>query len=213
MKIGPAMSVTLGALSLTCVGMQEARAQAAVGKSTVDGRPVTLFTDGTWAFDARAGAAPCTVIAKDLAFCGNPEEWTHVAAPEALVAAQFRRSDREYLQFVVEGLGADAGLTLDTAQEAVIRYVAGVMQIAPHEVPVLDVFDTLVDGRTGRTVVYAARFNAFPLVFAISLVLEQDRLVQVQSYTLGLSEFSEEHRALHGEAVALVELDGAADDP
>ncbi|MDW3221437.1 MAG: hypothetical protein R8G34_00885 [Paracoccaceae bacterium] len=183
-----------------------ALAQSVVGTSAVEGRTVTLFSDGTWKF-ANPNNSRCITLQKALAFCGQSPIWQRTPAPRPDITAQFRKTDTDFVQFIAEDIVTAQGLTQKAVKAFTINMAASPSGIRPEELPILSDTPSEIDGRGAQTIVYAVVFEGTPLVFANTIVLEEARLLQLQSYRIGADDYSEDHRAFRAAFLNLIDLD------
>lgn len=194
------------ALAIFCIAATVAQAQSIVGSSSVEGRSVTLFSDGTWAFTDRQ-RSDCKPVLSDLSFCGISPVWTQTPPPSAEIDAQFRRADTEYVQFISESVGTAQGIQIEGVKALIIEGVAGMTGTRLRDIPVLSDEPAEVDGKDAVTIAFSVTFKGVPVVFANTILLEERRLLQMQSYVIGATGYSDDHRALHATFLNLVEMD------
>ncbi|AEI93917.1 MULTISPECIES: hypothetical protein [Roseobacter] len=194
------------ALALFCVAASAAHAQSIVGSSSVEGRSITLFSDGTWAFTDRQ-RSDCKPVLSDLSFCGISPIWTQTPPPSAAIDAQFMRADTEFVQFISDRVGTAQGIEMDSAKAVILDGVAGITGVRVRDIPVLSDEPAEVDGKDAVTIAFSVTFRGVPVVFANTILLEESRLLQMQSYVIGATAYSDDHRALHATFLNLVEMD------
>ena len=180
-------------------------AQAVVGTAVVDGEKVTLFSNGTWEY-VNPKAGDCKVLARNLAFCGSPQEWRRAANAPAHLTAQFIHGGAEYGQMLVEDIGLDQGLTFALMRQAALQYAGQASGQVPEEVPVFADDPIVVDGIDGITLVYLVDFRGTNVVFANTILLTKGQAMQLQTYVLGADGYSEAHKRLHSEFIELIEV-------
>lgn len=175
-----------------------AMAQTVVGKTVVDGRPVVLLSDQSWAYEDVAGTDGeiCGALGVGVSFCGASAVWGPGKDMPAPNLKQFRANARQYAQIFAEEIGTAEGVTMDLMRRAIISNAANGAGLPESDIPVLDMFDTEVAGLPAETVVYAVDFSGTVFVFANALLLTEERTYQFMTYTLG-TEFGEDERAFH----------------
>lgn len=183
---------------------------AVVGRGAVDGRQVDLLEDGTWRYSA-TGRQPCIPVTTEVFFCGSLSAWRPFPPRGTGAAALFRYDDRHYGMFLVDNVGGAGGVTLDDAQASVLRAVADAARATPEQIPVMSVTATEVDGVPARTIIYGARLNNLPLVYANTLIVSDDVTLQIATYAIG-TEYTSLHAQLHADFLSSVRLsfDGGA---
>ena len=195
-----ALVVTLGATA-------PATAQDVVGTTTLNGKQVELLDNMTWRFSSGAVAATddCAELKIGVSFCGTAPEWQRVTNVPAQISAAYRHSDTEYAQFVIEALGSDAGLEYEGMREIVLGYAAQAAATDVTLVPVLAEEDVVVEGVAGKTLVYAVKVQGLNFVFANTIIIEKNRVMQAMTYKLGTA-FTDDNRGLHDRFLALIDL-------
>ena len=172
-----------------------AQAQEVVGSSEVDGREVTLYADGTWEYDARGDSA-CTLVARNVEFCGENAGWEATTPPNADIAATFRYDDRHYGQMIIEEVGSADGLTNENMLDIVIDNAAAVIGGRRSDIEVLETYRVRVGNQTIPTIVYAFQVEGLDVIYANGIRTSPNRTMQLMTFAIG-TEFTERHRALH----------------
>lgn len=190
--------------AITTLLATAATAQEKVGTAVVDGRTVTLFSDNSWQFEA-AKVGSCENIAKTIHFC-PPQEWKRTPAPSPLIAAQFMQDATHYYQFISEQLGRSHGLDHDRMIDLVLQGTAGSLGKSVEDIPILGVSDATVSGKPGRTVSYGFKFNGLDIVFANTVMIGDTTTLQLQSYVIGETSYTENHAQRHADFLSKVEL-------
>jgi hypothetical protein len=197
------LSATILVAGLMFPGL--ALAQSAVGKAVVGGKTVTLFDDGTWKYaDAADPAAPgaCEDVTPTVQFCGTALGWTTTPPASAEINAAYRIDARHYAQYLIEDLGSDDGLTAEFMRQVVLDNA----EMATGNTPeVIDVQPVTLAALTGDTVVYKARINGLDVVFANSVFVEPQRVMQIMTYAIG-SEYTPQHAGYQAEFLANTKL-------
>ena len=202
------VTLTLGAGLLAFSLAGTAFAQSVVGNTAIGGKRVELLDDNTWRYVEAGSTATegCAPLKNDVYFCGSNSDWQHITNAPPQITAAYRYSDTEYGQFVVEGLGADAGLAYEGMREIVLGYAGQAAGIPAASVPVLAEEDSTLDGRAAKTLVYAVKVQGLNFVFANTILIEKNRTIQAMTYKLG-TEYADENKALHENFLALIKLD------
>jgi hypothetical protein len=183
------------ALALSLFFSMPAAAQTVVGRAIVEGRPVTLYDNKTWAFagDTKPG---CAVLSPKLSFCGDPDRWAPSAKPSPDVIAAYRHDSLHYGQMIVEDLGTDQGLTMRAVRQFILDFAAqssgGVPPIVISTEPVT------VGSLSGETLVYAFNVSGLDTVYANTILLGDDTLIQLITYQIG-KDYTDKHVDLHAE--------------
>lgn len=190
-----------------------AAADEVVGRTQIDGRVVDLLENFTWRYaddategDAAAGHA-CARIDDALNFCGEALGWSAIRNTNPDVAAMYRRDDRSYGFFVIEGVGSEDGVALDGYSRSVLENTANAGEIDMADLMVFDPEDSALFERPTRTVSYALTLNSLPIVYRNTIVLGARRTLQLVTFTVSKT-LSEDHKAMHAAflgAVSLVE--------
>jgi len=204
-----ALSLALAAL-LALGAPAAAQDPTVVGRGTVDGRQVDLLEDGTWRYSA-TGRQPCIPVTTEVFFCGSLSAWRPFPPRGTGAAALFRYDDRHYGMFLVDNIGGANGITLDDAQASVLKAVADAARATPDQIPVMSVTAAEVHGMAGRTIIYGARLNNLPLVYANTVIVSDDVTLQIATYAIG-TEYTSLHAQLHADFLSGVRLslDGGA---
>lgn len=180
-------------------------AQSVLGTAVVEGREVVLYQDQTWAFKD-AGAENCEVLSKILSFCGDQFKWCKNPPPNQVIAAQYTPDPKLYLQYIPESIGLAAGLNYDTFRQAALQYAANANRTAVANVPILLSEDIEVSGFKGKTLAYPISFQGTPLVFQNTMLLQENWSLQIQTYEIGVTTLTENHKKHHAESIALTKL-------
>ncbi|MEM9755987.1 MAG: hypothetical protein AAF914_08340 [Pseudomonadota bacterium] len=196
------------ALAIVLIG-SAAVAQAPVAEADVDGRPVTLFADGTWSFDIDIAPGTCREIAVPISFCADDGRWQLLPiAGAAAIDAQFRLDDRTYAAVIVESVGGIDGVSIDSVERTARQALAGRGRVEIEDVPVLHRYDDRIGQTDLRTIVYAGRIDGVPHVFANSILVQDRMTAQLVTYAVEAS-YSDAHRAAHADFLARLRIDGA----
>ena len=181
-----------------------AQAQEVVGSSTVDGRDVALFADGTWEF-AERGDAPCSLIARNVEFCGENAGWEATTPPNADIAATYRFDDRLYGQMIIEELGSRDGLTNEYMLEVVIDNAAAVIGGSRNAIDIIETYRVRVGNQTIPTIVYAFQIDGLDVVYANGIRTSPNRTMQLMTFAIA-DEFTERHRDLHATFLSEIKI-------
>lgn len=176
-------------------------AQTVVGKALVDGKEVELFSDQSWRFTIET-APDCTTITPKLTFCGNPAHWTTSPRPAPIVAAAYQFNGTTYGQFVIEDVGTNLGLTVESARAPVLEVVKVTSNTEPT---VMLVETTDFQGQPTETVVYRVKVGGLDVVYANTMFLGKATLAQLMTYEIG-TNYSETHKAAHAEFLAATQV-------
>ncbi len=194
------MKAVMIALALNMVPLG-ASAEEAVGRSIVGGRPVTLYDDKTW--DYVTDAVPgCAVLSPKLSFCGAPDRWVPSAKPTPDAIAAYRYDSLHYGQIIIEDLGLAQGFTLDAVSEFVLDYAE---RASGAPATVITTEPASLNGIEGRTIVYAFKVSGIETVYANTILVGQNTLLQVITYEIG-TQYSETHADLHAEFLAATQV-------
>jgi hypothetical protein len=172
-----------------------ALSQTVVGRAIVDGRPVTLFDNKTWAFagDPKVG---CAVLTPKLSFCGDPDRWMPSTKPSPDVIAAYRHDSIHYGQIIIEDIGTDQGLSMRAVRQFILDFAA---QNSGGEPPiVISTEPVTVGSMTGETIVYGFNVSGVDTVYSNTVLLGESTLIQLMTYQLG-SEYTDMHADLHAE--------------
>jgi hypothetical protein len=202
--VSPLIRIALLVAALAVPGL--ATAQSVIGSSVIDGRRISIFDDGTWAFVDSADG-DCRPLTEVLAFCGEANGWTATRPPSPEILAQYRYDDRNYSQFVYEALGTDDGMNLGFMRDAVLDNAAAATGGLASDIPVLDVFDTKIGDAPAETMVYLVELNGLKLVFANTIAVTSRHTLQAMTFSVD-DTFSDAHRRLHDAFLGDVRFDG-----
>lgn len=191
-----------GAIALALTASFAAVAQDAVGKALVDGKPVILFGDKTWAFENAEDG--CSFLSPKLTFCGDALGWTPSTKPTPDVLAAFRLNDITYANFIFEDIGRSVGLTPEGVRDILLKIVEGQTGNIPR---VVETTPATVSGKAAETMVYAFEVSGLKVVYANTFVLGEASLLQAQTYEIGDS-YTDAHRAAHAAYLAAIEYSG-----
>lgn len=180
-------------------------AQNIVGTALIGGKKVELLSNNTWRYQGTT-ESECQNLGLGLNFCGAKDVWQWSQPPNNDTAAQYYYDDRHYGQFIVEGLGSDDGMTTEFMREAVVANGATATGVRPSDVPVLDVFDTEIDGVPSETVVYGMNFDGLDVVFANTITILPKRTFQSIVFAIG-TDYSERHQDLKAELISLIKIE------
>lgn len=183
------------AFSLLATLPLAAAAQEVVGTSSVDGRDVALYADGTWEYTNR-GTGDCSLVARNVEFCGENAGWEYTIPPNADIAATYRYDDRHYGQMIIEELGSRDGLTNEYMLEVVIDNAAAVIGGRRSEIQVIENYRVRLGNQTIPTIVYAFQIDGLDVVYANGIRTSPDRTMQLMTFSIG-TEFTQRHRDLH----------------
>ncbi len=170
-------------------------AQEVAGSTVIDGRDVTLYTDRTWEFASRGDGA-CTLVARNVEFCGENAGWSPTQPPNADIAATYRFDDRHYGQMIIEELGSRDGLITEYMMDVVIENAAAVIGGRAADVAVLETYTVRVGNQTIPTIVYAFNIDGLDVVYANGIRTAPNRTMQLMTFSVG-TEYTERHRDLH----------------
>lgn len=172
-----------------------AAAQSVVGRAIVDGRPVTLYDNKTWSF-AEDSVPGCATLSPKLSFCGDPDRWAPSTKPSADVTAAYRHDNLHYGQMIIEDLGTDQGLTMRAVRQVILDFAA---RSSGGEPPiVISTEPVTVGSLSGETIVYAFNVAGLDTVYANTILLGDDTLLQLITYHIG-KDYTDKHADLHAE--------------
>ena len=89
------------------------------------------------------------------------------------------------------------GVAIDT--------IAAASGVSPEEIPVLNLFDSEVDGQPAETMVYSASLDGLPVIYANTLILTETETTQATVFFVGTS-FTDANRERHAEFLSLITL-------
>lgn len=193
------------ALILTTLAAGSGLTQTVVGRAIVDGERVELYSDKTWRFENEP-EPECKALGLGVSFCGDANRWAPSPPPTADIAAQYRFDDRHYGQYILEGLGVDDGITTKFMSDAVIQNAAGATGVTKADIPVLDSFDSKVNGFDATTIVYGLRFDQLDVVFVNTIVVLPKRTIQALTFAVG-TDYSDMHKELNAEFLSLTTIE------
>ncbi|MCF6305742.1 MAG: hypothetical protein L3J33_10260 [Rhodobacteraceae bacterium] len=173
---------------------QTATAQAIVGRAAIDGQIVVLFDDQTWGYEDES-AGNCDQFHAVLSFCDPDNIWQTSRKSTPDVVAAYKYDDRHYSQFIIEGIGRADGLDQESLRKIIISNAATAAGIPESAIAILDIFDTEISGYRSETVVYELRIGGLNAVFANTLILEENFIIQAMTYSIG-SGYSDKHQEL-----------------
>jgi hypothetical protein len=179
-----------------------ALAQTVVGRAVVDGRTVTLFDNQSWQFET-ADEAGCKLLSAKLSFCGDPIKWHNTRVPAPDVIAAYRYNDQQYGQFIVENLGTAQGLTSESVRKIILDIAR---QASGQDPVVISITPASLGELSGETVVYTFNISGLETVYANSLFLTENTLLQAMTYAVGTSTYSPTHETIHAELLAVTQL-------
>jgi hypothetical protein len=185
-------------LALLLLAPTATLAQTVVGRAIVDGRPVTLLDNKTWAFagDTKPG---CAELSPKLSFCGDPDRWVPSTKPNPDVIAAYRHDSLHYGQMIVEDIGTDQGLTMQAVRQFILEFAAASSGGVPPIV--ISTEPATVGSLSGETIVYGFNVAGIDTVYANTILLGDTTLVQLITYQLG-DEYTDKHAELHAEFIA-----------
>ena len=97
----------------------------------------------------------------------------------------FRLDDRNYGEFIVEGLGSDDGISREFMRNAAITNAANASHVQVKDIPTLGIEAAQVDGIPGETLIYAMKSDGLPIVFINTIVIAKHQTVQVATFHIG----------------------------
>ncbi|MBS0565089.1 MAG: hypothetical protein JSR87_11625 [Proteobacteria bacterium] len=178
------------------------QADEIVGRTIVNGKDVLLFSDNSWAYENSFGNN-CKAVSKAVSFCGEKLGWEKSGTPSPEIAAAYRHDAKLYGQFVVEEFGRNDGSNIEAVKSLVL---SGIEEKTGEKPGVLAANADQLDGHPSETLVFVVRFKGLPVVFANTIVLTDTSTVQVQTYRIGETTYSDAHRKLHEEFAANTKL-------
>jgi hypothetical protein len=137
-------------------------------------------------------------------FCSTDPAWRPSPPPNAAVAAAFWHDDRNYGQFIAEGIGRLDGLTETAFRDLILK---GTEASSGSKPVMLSLEKTTVSGLPAETMVYAITVQGMDAIFANTLVLTERLTLQVQTYMIGRPEdFGDSARRLHTDFIAATRI-------
>lgn len=151
----------------------------------------TLIALGLMFVGANAQTS-CQFDGEGVKLCGVPDGWIAVT-PRAHASAEFRRNDGFFAQLIIDAAGSDQGLTLSAASDAVVRNMRD--SVGGSE------FELLMRGasqgiRESEIIVYSAKFEGIPFIFANTVYVGQRETIQIITWRIA-EELTAEDRAAH----------------
>ncbi len=174
---------------------QTALAQAVVGRAAVDGQIVVLYDDKTWGYETESAGNDCDQFHAVLSFCDPDNIWQTARKSSPDVVGAYKYDDRHYSQFIIEGIGRNDGLTEESLREIIIKNAAIAAGIPETSIAILSITDAEISGYKGETVVYEFSISNLNAVFANTLILEDDFIIQAMTYVIGTG-YSDKHQEL-----------------
>ncbi|MEM7438548.1 MAG: hypothetical protein AAF393_03045 [Pseudomonadota bacterium] len=190
--------------SCLCIAMP-ATAQSIVGTTVVDGQKVQLLSDNTWRF-AEGGTGDCAQLHVKLSFCGDTREWQKSDPPSPDIIAQYMFKQSFFGQYIIEDVGTESGVTREGMRKIAIENAAAAAGVSAAEVAVLVNEEGTHFGLPSDTLVYAVVVDSLAVVFANTIVVGKNAMVQINTFTLG-TEFAPEHNDIHRDFVSLTKFD------
>ena len=187
-----------------------ALAQAVVSRAIVDGKTVILYDDFSWNYET-AKSPGCRVLTKNLSFCAPANRWKQMnQSQNSEVTAFFRYSDNLYAMVIEENLGKKAGVTNEAMVAAVLQSTANAVGISKEEVIVVDSDQVEVKGHAASNIAYTLPLNGLNYTYLNTIIVFDNRTVQLLSYTLG-KELKEEHKSIHKAYLSYFEFTSEAE--
>lgn len=134
----------------------------------------------------------CQFDGAGVKLCGVPDGWGAVA-PQAHASAEFRRDDGFFAQLIIDAAGSDQGLTLSAASDAVIRNMRDSVSGSNFE---LLMRGTNPGIRESEIIVYSAKLEGIPFIFANTVYVGQRETIQIITWRIA-EELATEDRAAH----------------
>ena len=194
-----AMALVSGAMS-DCASAQEA-----VGRSLVDGKSVTLFDNGTWAYEGEQDLR-CSKLGSGISFCGSKNSWKKTTSGSTEIAASYRHDDRHYAIVIVEQLGIEDGLTQEFMRGAVVSNAALAANVAEEEIIVVGIETEERFPFATETIVYGTSLEGLGVTYANTIVTQPHKTFQLITYAVG-SDYTQEHKVLHRDFLDGIELE------
>ena len=108
----------------------------------------------------------------------------------------YRHDDRHYGYFIIEDIGLNDGLSIETLRSSALEGIAEQAGVTAAQIPVLQVTAVTVDGIDAETMVYGGRVDGLTFVYANTMVLTRDTTLQALTHSVG-TEFTDKHQDLH----------------
>lgn len=196
--IGAAMAAALPSTSF---------AQSVVGTAVVDGQEVELLSNNTWRFAADIDlGANCAVVDAPIAFCGAPTRWQRApAAPSPAVDALYQLDDRNFGMLIVDGIGRADGLDVNGLRDSVLLNAGAAAGTPGQAVPVLETFESEVEGKPYSTVSYQVQIQGLSFVYQTTLYVDDNNAAQFTTYAVG-NALTDGQRAIHEEFLSLIRI-------
>jgi len=189
-----AVIVTLAGLALA--GAVTASSARQVGTAVVNGRIVTLDSDGTWKYQDQGGggdsaSAGCDTL-EHIKLCLDTSGWNKANLPGDFIGS-YTTSGKYFLGIVYEPSGSNDGYTYEFLQQAIIQNAAAASNTDAANVPILDTKEAATEMEGFRSVTYSPTINGAPFVFHNIFKIYPDRAVQFAFWTIG-REYTDEFR-------------------
>lgn len=151
----------------------------------------TLVAASLMIAGARAQTA-CQFSGQNVRICGLSESW-QPSVPQPHASAEFSRRDGFHAQLIIDAAGAAQGLTLTAAADTIVNH----MRSTVGE----ENFDLLVRGvnegiRDSEILVYQARINGIPFIYANTVYVGRSETIQLVTWRIS-QELSADDRSAH----------------
>jgi hypothetical protein len=170
-----------------------AAAQAVVGSSTVNGRPVEILSDRSWRYNAQ-GPSDCRAITARISFCGEQTGWTLTDAADDVT--KFNYNDTGFGEFIVSPAGARQGISLDYMRKVVLWQASVISHVPENAIPIIEVRPSRPGARQAETLVYKITLSGVDFMFYDTVVIGDSNTTQVITCSIS-GAISDYTRRLH----------------
>ncbi|MDU8926913.1 hypothetical protein RXV86_05915 [Alisedimentitalea sp. MJ-SS2] len=182
-----------------------ASAQGVIGTAVVSGKKIEILEDRTWRYAETGTADACIPANHGVRFCGERRNWKRQFNGLRDFSLLFDHSSKISGGIIIEDVGLRDGIEMETMREVALGGAADASGVAIEEVPVLDVLTAEVDGHPAETIIYGAKPLKLGFVYANTIVLLEDRTLQILVWAFG-KEFTEEHEKWHADFIGNVRI-------
>ena len=182
-----------------CLCSPAALAQTVIGTAIVEGRTVSIFDNGTWAYTEPL-PPNCIQIAARLTFCPEQGRWSPRQPANADIAAAFSYDDQHFAQFILENIGARQGVNLNAMRQNTLQFAAVATGQRPQDIAVISATPTMVSGVPAETPVYTLKFQGIDVVYSNTYAIGTDLTVQIMTWAV-TDQHTDQHKALTDEVL------------
>lgn len=134
----------------------------------------------------------CQFDGERVKLCDVPSGW-NATVPRARASAEFGRGDGFFAQLIIDSAGSDQGLTLAAAANAVVR---NMQSYVGEQNFVLLMRGTNTGIRDSEIVVYLARIDGIPFIYANTIYVGRSETIQMVTWRIS-AELTAEDRSAH----------------